>query len=107
MKYNNTNYLQLSRDIFTEEYRHNLTTAAKWLFCVMNEMEHRYAKEDGSFFRSNKDLAEDAGLSLRTMIRAKEELINMGLLEKTYTHWVNPTTGKRSAKHICLYRLKK
>lgn len=106
MKYNNTNFLQLSREIFTEQYR-DLTTASKWLFCVLNEMEHRYAKEDGRFFRSNQDLARDSGLSLRTLIRAKNELIDVGLLKQEYRHLINPETGKRSSKHLCFYRLKR
>ena len=38
MKHGNSNYLQLSRSIFTEKYK-TLSNNAKWLFVVLNELE--------------------------------------------------------------------
>ena len=59
MKHGNTNYLQLSRKIFTEEYSH-LSNNAKWLFVVLNELEQRYTgdKTEDYFYHSNNDLAK-------------------------------------------------
>ena len=45
MKYNNKHYIQLSRDIFTDEYK-TLSVNAKWLFVVLlsalNNKSHKY-----------------------------------------------------------------
>ena len=49
MKHGNSNYLQLSRSIFTEKYK-TLSINAKWLFVVLNELEQRYTGDEKDFF---------------------------------------------------------
>lgn len=57
MKHGNSNYLQLSRSIFTEKYK-TLSINAKWLFVVLNELEQRYTGDEKDyFFRTNEELA--------------------------------------------------
>ena len=57
MKYNNTNFLQLTRKLFQEQYK-DLSINAKWLFVVLNELEHRYTGEKEDFFtRSDTQLS--------------------------------------------------
>ena len=41
MKHGNKFYLELTREIFTDEYK-DLSVGAKWLFVVLNELEQRY-----------------------------------------------------------------
>ena len=109
-KYKDGHYLQLTRDIFTEEYK-NLSIGAKWLFVLLNELEHRYTKgcEDGrdSFFRSNHDLAADMGVSEPTIKRYKAELQRVGLIKVWQSHYVDMDTGKKSEKRITKYRILK
>ncbi len=107
-KYGNTHYLQLSRIIFTDEYK-NLSNGAKWLFVVLNELEQRFTtgREDGEdfFFRSDADLAEDAGMSITTLKRYKAELRKTSLVKLYQMHWVDKKTGKKSEKKVTAYRI--
>lgn len=106
MKYGNTFYMQLSRAIFTEQYE-NLSVNAKWLFCVLNELEQRYTgKKEDFFFRSNKDLARDSGLKLTALKTAKAELIQTDLIQSWQAHFVSKD-GKKSEKHFTAYRIKR
>lgn len=99
-------FLQLSRIIFYEPKFQKLSVNAKWLYVVLNELEHRFSGEkDNFFYRSNQDLADDAGFSLPTLKRAKRELIESGLVQVSFMHWVDSETGKRSKKHITAYQI--
>ena len=108
MKYNNTFYLQLSREIFTDKYK-NLSNNAKWLFVVLNELEQRYTgKDDKFFYRSNQELANDCNFSLSTLKRAKAELMETDLIQSWQAHFItDPETGKKSEKHVTCYRIGK
>jgi hypothetical protein len=107
MKHGNTFYMELSRCIFTEEYNH-LSNNAKWLFVVLNELEQRYTgQKENFFFRSNEDLAKDAGMSLPTLKRAKKELIETDLIEHWLTHFIDTQTKKKSEKKVSAFRIKK
>lgn len=106
MKHGNTFYLELSRDIFTDEYR-NLSNGAKWLFVVLNELEQRYTGKDSDFFyRTDEDLASDAGVSLATLKRHKAELRNSNLVEIWNAHFVY-SDGKKSEMKVTCYRILK
>lgn len=103
MKYNNTYFIQLSRTIFDDKYK-TLSVNAKWLYCVLNELEHRFSREsDGLFYRTNEELAEDSGMSLATLKRAKKELAESGLIEICKVHFI--TNGVKSKKQITGYRI--
>ena len=69
MKRKDRFFLQLSRKLFHDPEFQKLSINAKWLYVVLNELEHRFSgnKED-FFFRSNNDLAKDAGFSLPTLL---------------------------------------
>ena len=106
MKHKNIFYLQLSREIFTEEYNH-LSINAKWLFIVLNELEHKFTgTEKDYFFRSNEDLCIDTGLGLSTLKKVKKELLETDLVQTWQSHFVDKT-GKKSEKRITVYRIKK
>lgn len=107
-KYGNSHYLQLSRDLFSDEYKH-LSMGAKWLFVVLNELEQRYTtgREGGEdfFFRSDAELAADAGISITTLKRYKAELRKTGLIRVWQMHWIDRKTGKKSEKKVTAYRV--
>lgn len=106
MKHGNVFFMELSRCLFTDDYKH-LSQNAKWLFVVLNELEQRFtgSKED-FFFRSNDDLAKDAGMILPTLKRAKAELKETDLVHIWNTHFRNKETGKLSEKKVTAYRIK-
>jgi hypothetical protein len=108
MKYQDGYFIQLPRDIFSNMQFLSLSDSAKWLYIILKELEHRYtgsSKED-FFFRSNQDLAEDCGWSLRKTIRVKKELEESGLIQTWQMHWIDKETNKKSEKHVTAYRLK-
>lgn len=107
MKYGNTFYIQLSREIFTDNYK-SLSINAKWLYVVLNELEHRFTGKNADFFtRSNNQLCEDAGMSLSTLKRAKAELVKTDLIETWKCHFVYKDTKKKSTMSYTAYRIKK
>ena len=107
MKHGNEFYLQLTRKLFTEEYK-NLSKNAKWLFIVLNELEQRYTGEkEDFFFRTNVDLANDAGMKMSTMKDAKAELLKVDLVQSWQMHFKDAETGKLSEKKVTAYRILK
>lgn len=105
MKYGNDYYLQLSRHLFADKYK-ELSINAKWLYVVLNELEQRFTGiKDNWFYRSNEDLANDAGMSLATLKRAKKELADSGLVKVSSMHFVDKETGKKSKKKVTAYEI--
>lgn len=105
MKYGNDYYLQLSRHLFADKYK-SLSINAKWLYVVLNELEQRYSGKDANwFYRTDEQLAQDAGMSIKTLKRAKAELKESGLVEVSFMHWVDKETGKKSKKKITAYTI--
>lgn len=106
MKRKHGNYVQLSRRLFNDENLSHLSINAKWLYVVLNELEHKWTGPNEDFFyRSNEDLARDCGFSLPTLKRAKKELKEAGLIQTWPMHWINSETGKKSEKHVTAYRV--
>ena len=100
MSNNNTNYVRLSRDIFSDKYK-DISTSAKWLYCVLTNLEYKYRSEKNNiFYRTNTDLVNDSGMSLASVKRAKKELLDAGLIETIQVHFKDVKTDDRSRKHI-------
>ena len=53
----------------------------------MCRLRNRYGNDKGQFWRRLEDLAEDAGLNIKTITRAKTELLNKGFVEKYRGHY--------------------
>jgi hypothetical protein len=105
MKHNNKFFLELTRHLFTDQYKH-LSQNAKWLFVVLNELEQRYTGEKEDFFtRSDMQLAEDSGMSLSTLKRAKAELVKTDLVQTWKCHFVYKDSGKKSEQYYTAYRI--
>lgn len=111
MKHGNSYYIQLSRLIFNEEPYKSLSINAKWLYVVLKELEQRYTGSDTNwFFRSNEELAEDMGVSLKTLKKAKAELVKTDLIKIGVMHWISgkgTPHEKRSEKHVTSYTILK
>ena len=108
MKHGNNYYIQLGRDVFNEYDYQELPMYSRWIFTVLNELEHKYTgKNEDFFFRSNELLAEDCGLSIKTIKRYKKYLIDLGFIESWHMHFRNTESGKLSEKKVCAYRILK
>ena len=106
MKYKEGNFLELSRNIFKEKYK-RLSINAKWLYVVLVELEHRFTGKGVDFFtRSNSQLADDTGMSLATLKRAKKELEATHLIQTWQCHFKYSDTGKLSKQHYTAYRIR-
>jgi hypothetical protein len=108
MKYDNSFYLQLSREIFKEEYS-GMSIRAKWLFVVLNELEQKYCNKNSNFFlRTDKQLCEDTGYSINTLKKAKAELKKYPeLVRISRGHWHYTDTGKSSIQQPTSYQILK
>lgn len=101
MKYKDGNYIQLSRNIFSEDYRY-MSDSAKWLYCYLSELEHRHTGENKNwFYQTDKQLADFLNWSISKVQRAKRELYEYGFIEITKTKQ-NGTT-----KHLTAFRILK
>lgn len=106
MKHGNVFYLELSREIFTDQYR-ELSNGAKWLFVVLNELEQRFTGKGCNFFyRTDAELSKDANVSLATLKRYKAELRKSGLVQMWNGHF-EFEDGTKSEKKFSFYRILK
>lgn len=106
MKHGNEFYMELSRELFQEPYK-NLSMNAKWLFVVLNELEQQFTGKTEDFFtRSDSQLAEDMGVSIATLKRAKAELVKTDLIKIWKCHF-KYKNGKKSEQYYTAYRILK
>lgn len=105
-KYKTDPFIQLNRFIFHQDC--NLSFRAKWLYTVLSELEHRYTGDKiDYFFRTQEDLSKDTGMSVKSNIKFRTELVENEWLYIWAMHWIDKETGKQSEKHVTAYRLLK
>lgn len=105
MKYGNTYYLQLTREIFSDKYSF-LSNGAKWLFVWLNELEHKFTgAEKDFFFRTDQELAKDLCVTLPTLRKYKAELKETDLVEMWLSPFIDTETNKRTSRHVTCYRI--
>lgn len=99
MKYKNEYYMQITRRIVNDDACKTLSINAKWLYIVLKELEQRFCagNKRNVFTRSDPQLAEDTGMSLATLKRAKAELAK--------TELVVLSIGLYDGKHGCNQRV--
>jgi len=103
-KYNESPFVQLSRSIFHKDCK--LSFRAKWLYTVLSELEHRYTGDKTDFFyRTQSDLKDDTGMTVKINIKYRQELIDNDYIETWPMHWIDKKNGKLSEKHTTAYRL--
>jgi len=108
MKYGNKYYIELSRETFNNFTYKELPMYSRWIFTVLNELEHRYTgKKEDFFFRADTDLSEDCGISIATIKRYKKPLVDKGLVQHWNMHYIDKETGRKSEKKISAYRILK
>lgn len=105
-KYKSGNFTQINRKLFKSD----LSWRAKWLYVVLSELEHQFTDDKGKddfFYRDQKGLAKDTGMSVKTNIKSRRELEESGWIKSWRMHWVDPETGKKSEKHVTAFRFLK
>ena len=106
MKSKHKDYCQIYNEAIDILASENISASARWLYIVLSKLEHRFTgKSVDFFFRSNKDLQNDSGLSGKTVIKAIRELKKIQLIETWQMHWKDKNTGKLSQKHITAFRI--
>lgn len=65
----------------------DLKSTSKVLYVCLCKLRNRYANDEGQFYRSAKDLADDTGMNERTIMRAKKELLAAGFIERYRGHY--------------------
>ena len=100
-KYKEGNFIELYRIIFDLP---DLSIKARWLYCVLTNLEHKYTgKGKKWFFRKDEELSLDSGLSERTIIRARQELVSAGLIRVGKAHYIS--NGRKSSFTVTTYEI--
>lgn len=103
MKYNNTYFMQVSREIWNID----LSDHAKLLFVWLNELEQRYTgTKQNYFYRTDEMLAQDMKWNIKTVQKAKKELKASGLIRTSRVRFVDKE-GKRSTFWMTGYTILK
>jgi DNA-binding MarR family transcriptional regulator len=68
-------FFKVPHETVSEEKFKKLNASSKALFMTLCRLANLYADTDGWFFRSMRDLANDSGIHLQTVVNAKKELI--------------------------------
>lgn len=109
MKYNNTHYAQVSRDIWDEKY--HLSNNAKLLYVYLKELEQRYnGIYRNTFYQTNAQIAQALGWSESTVKRAKAELKAAKFIDTWYQTFAEvdqngARTGKFTEHHYTYYTI--
>lgn len=100
MKYGNSNFLQVPREINDPLVRSKVSDAAISLYLMLKEYEHRYTNEDiDTFTKRIEDIAKDICWSVSKTKRALKELKDCRLIEQGYKRIRN------TRHHISEFRL--
>jgi len=91
----NGNFFRISHKIFESERFKKLSPGAKILYITFCHLRNRFGDKNGIFFRDDRTLAQDSGLSLQTVNKAKRELITHRFLR-----WV-----KGGPRRACRYQI--
>jgi predicted transcriptional regulator len=109
-KYKPDFFITIDRAIFKILNSKEIRPAVKLVYFILNDLEHQYTNNktkkvrDDWFFRSIKDLCKDTNLSNKTVIKALQQLEELGLIETRYKHWIQDD-GKMSEMHITEMRV--
>ena len=74
-------YFKISHDILEDPKFIALSPIAKILYLYLLKHQNRYNNYCKKFYRSDRYLAQDTGLSRRSILRARKELISIGLIQ--------------------------
>lgn len=70
------NFFKVPHSITSEEKFLKMKSSSKVLYMTFCKLANIYGDTDNWFFRSIRDLSEDSGLHIQTVMKSKRELIN-------------------------------
>lgn len=100
--YNNGDWFRCKKEIVRDE---NISQSAKWLYVTLCYLNNSFGGEKGCFSRKNAHLAKDAGMSEKTMKKAKTELINAGYIKCWIDNFDISSKGEKTSPGICYYKI--
>lgn len=116
----NTNFFKLSNTIIEDKKFQGLSDSAFRLLIYLKQKEHRFGKkskrkkEDGVdesvlyFWRTDSQISEDIGKNIKTVKKAKKELIEAGFIKtELMPYSIIGDEGKIgfTKKHVTVYYL--
>lgn len=90
----------VSHQVFENAEFKQLPLIAKFLYVQLSKLSNRYADKNGWFWVSNKTLAEDTKMSIKSIIKSKQILEEARFLQYKVTTFDNAKTLKAT-----IYRL--
>ncbi len=75
MKNQPINNFFVPHSVLEDEKFYNQKPCTQLLYIHLCKLTNRYSDENGWFWRSLKSLSRDTGLNIKTVIRAKKELL--------------------------------
>lgn len=103
--YDNGDWFKCSKDIIRDK---NISQSAKWLYVVLSALNNHYGKDKGFFSRTNNDLMNDCNMSIGTLKKAKNELVEHGYIKVWHNQlWEDKENNKSTTFRICYYKLLK
>lgn len=100
--YNNGDWFRCKKEIVRDG---NISQSAKWLYVTLCYLNNSFGGEKGCFSRKNADLAKDAGMSEKTMKKAKTELINAGYIKCWIDNFDISNKREKTSPGICYYKI--
>ena len=101
-KHKNGDWFRCKKEIIRDK---NISQSAKWLYVILSYLNNSFGGEKGCFSRKNADLAEDAGMSEKTMKKAKTELINAGYIKCWTNNFNTSSKEEKTFPGICYYKI--
>jgi len=83
------NAFPVSHQVFEDAEFKNLPLVAKFLYIQLSKLSNRYADKNGWFWVSNKTLAIDTKMNIKSIIKGKKRLKEMGFLKYKTTTFHN------------------
>ena len=77
----NYHFFKVPHSTVSEGEFKKMSLSAQKLFFTICQLANLYAGKDGYFYRSINNLAKDSGLSVRTVMRAKKELLKNAYID--------------------------
>jgi DNA-binding MarR family transcriptional regulator len=78
---NHYHFYKVPHEIVTQLKFKNMRPSTRCIYHTLCRLGNLYGNTDGWFFRSINDLVEDTGLSRKTVIESKKELIKNNFVD--------------------------
>ena len=75
-------FFRVSHDVFKDERFRGLRLSSKYFYCYLAKLRNNFQdKSNGWLWRSMAQLSEEVGVNMKTLKRAKKELLQNNFIE--------------------------